>query len=733
MLGILAVLDLIVGVSNDAVNFLNSAIGSGVSSRHVILIVASVGILMGALSSSGMMEVARKGVFYPGAFSLDQIMVVFVAVMITDIVLLDLFNSLALPTSTTVSLVFGLLGAGMAIGLAEGPGQNVPLDQFINVGSALRIISSIFVSVGIAFTLGTIVQFIARFLFTFHIEPKIPAFGALFSGIALTSIFYYVLIEGLHGSQLLRSSTLLWMEHNTAWLLLILFGVFSLISQVLLSVWRYNPLRLVVLAGTFALAMAFAGNDLVNFIGVPLTGLQTYQIWTHSGQPMAGFDLHFLEGQFHAPFGLLFFAGIVMIATLWLSGKAKRVTDTEVSLGRQESGGDEKFKPNWVSRAVVGSSLKLGQWMSASLPDRFQKDLNARFEKPELSNEGEEKAFDLIRASINLVAAAVLIAYGTSLKLPLSTTYVTFMVAMGSSLADRAWGRESAVFRVAGVLNVILGWFVTAIMAMTVAAILAFTMNQFGFFAIVALFGLALFSLIRSHLIFHKEEVEKKQETEALKIKELSLKEIVNTSRLQSLDSIDSVRKAIQISIEELTSGNAGTILRVKADLKKQQDLSRKRQMRAMTQVRKMSKSDVEVSRLYLLLQDLLQDMAQSAFFLTEECATHVLNHHDPPNKAIMRDLRNVERELVQYLGQISQSIKQQDYSKYTVYQSDKRRILDLVNRELDDLLSDSSEKDITKKAAQVASSILLEAKDIAAVALRLYRVYADFDKRPKS
>ncbi len=727
MLGILAILDLVVGVSNDAVNFLNSAIGSKVASRNTIMIVASVGILMGASFSSGMMEVARKGVFYPDMFSLDTIMIVFIAVMITDILLLDLFNSLALPTSTTVSLVFELLGAALALGLILGPEAGAGIHQYINYQSALRIVSGIFVSVGIAFTFGTLIQFLVRLVFTFRIDQKIPRYGAVFSGLALMSIFNFVLIEGLHGSQLFESRFMSWVDGHIAIVNLGMFFTFSILSEVLRRSIGMNPLKLVVLGGTFALAMAFAGNDLVNFIGVPITGIQTFQLWASSGLPAEAFELGFLNEKMKAPTGLLILAGFIMIATLWLSGKAKRVTETEVSLGRQDSG-DERFKPNAVSRALVGATLGVGRLISSVLPERFQKNLDRRFEKLESEQGPGDQAFDLIRASINLIVAALLIAYGTSLKLPLSTTYVTFMVAMGSSLADRAWGRESAVFRVAGVLNVIVGWFITAVLALVTSALMAAIMYALGFWSMIGLFALAMFTLFRSHVIFKKEEKEKTEEVQVLKMHELDLSEVVSRSKEQSIDSLLAVQKALSISIDALSSGNTGSVLKVKAELAKQRDLSRKRQMRAMTQVRRMSKEDVEGSRLYLLLQDLLQDMAQSAQLLTDECSIHLLNHHDPPNKSLNRDVQKVEKELGDFLKRVAEALKTNRYDLFEPFRTEKRGLLDLINQELDDLLQESSKRDVSKRAAQVVSAILLEAKDIAAVALRLYRVYVDFE-----
>lgn len=510
MLFTLAVVDLMVGVSNDAVNFLNSAIGSKVASMRTILIVASVGIFLGAVFSSGMMEVARKGIFRPSLFTLDEIMVIFLAVMITDILLLDFFNSVALPTSTTVSIVFELLGAALVLAMIKsGQSDEYVVWDYINTSKAIQIISGIFLSVGVAFSVGALVQLITRLWFTFDFEKLIPRYGWIFGGIAISAISYFVLIKGLKNSSFLEADQVKWIKEHTWNLLLYLFAGSGVILLGLYRIFKVHPLKMVVLAGTFALAMAFAGNDLVNFIGVPVTGFQTYQ--AHEAWLSAGgegeFSLAFLEEAVPTSGFLLSIAGLIMVLTLWFSGKARKVTETEVNLGRQDPGA-ERFQPNFLSRFIVNSSNLLFKYFVRILPSSLVKTATSRLDKNKAGSNKGDAAFDLVRASANLMVASVLIALASSLKLPLSTTYVSFMVAMGTSLADQAWGNESAVYRVAGVLNVIGGWFMTALTALVASGLAALLFINFGLPAIIALFVLAAILIVRSHLRFLRKKKE---------------------------------------------------------------------------------------------------------------------------------------------------------------------------------------------------------------------------------
>jgi phosphate/sulfate permease len=483
-LAVLAVVDLVVGVSNDAVNFLNSAIGSKAISVKNIMIIASLGVFMGAITSSGMMEVARKGIFNPNMFMFKDIMFIFMAVMITDILLLDIFNSLGMPTSTTVSIVFELLGAAVCISLIKiyGPDgtKSFPdLWNYINHETATKIIFGILLSVVVAFSVGAIVQFFSRLIYSFNFEKRATYINALFGGFAITAITYFIIIKGMKGTPFYKDVKHL-IEGNTIAIIAGSFASWSIISQLLIKVFKINILKLIIGVGTFSLAMAFSGNDLVNFVGVPIAAWNSYQAWEVSGVAADAFSMGVLAKKVPSNVWLLLIAGGIMVVTLWTSSKAQNVIKTGIDLSRQGEG-HEKFQPNPLSRVVVRVAMGLNSGISYIFPKPTLDFVNSKFEKPVITlpkdKTYELPAFDLIRASVNLIVAGILISIATSMKLPLSTTYVTFMVAMGTSLADRAWGRESAVYRVAGVLNVIGGWFLTAITAFLAAALVAYLIS----------------------------------------------------------------------------------------------------------------------------------------------------------------------------------------------------------------------------------------------------------------
>ena len=510
-LAILAITDLVVGVSNDAVNFLNSAIGSKAISFKTIMIIASLGIAFGAMSSSGMMEVARKGIFNPTEFVFAEIMIIFMAVMITDILLLDFFNTLGMPTSTTVSIVFELLGAAVAISLVKiwaVDGSFSDLTNYINTDKATQIIFGILLSVFIAFTIGAIVQFVSRVLISFKFNEKPKWVEAIFGGIAITAIIYFIIVKGLKSANIFDDSITDFVYNSTELFLLGNLVFWTIVSWVFSEFLNWNVYRLIIVLGTFALAMAFAGNDLVNFIGVPIAALQSFQDWQGSGIPANEFNMQGLTAAVQTPTLLLLASGAVMVITLWFSSKAKSVVKTSVDLSRQDEG-EERFQPNYLSRQIVKLSVTAFDSFGAIIPPSVHKKIDAQFEQPNVyipkSKAEEQPAFDMVRAAVNLMVASVLISLATSMKLPLSTTYVTFMVAMGTSLADRAWGAESAVYRVAGVLNVIGGWFFTALSAFTAAAIIAYLMHIGGFVAIIILLAIAATLLLRNYMAHNKK------------------------------------------------------------------------------------------------------------------------------------------------------------------------------------------------------------------------------------
>ena len=505
---VLAVVDLFVGVSNDAVNFMNSAIGAKVARFRTVIIVASVGIIAGAMLSAGMMDVARHGIMQPSYFSFREVMMLFLAVMVTDVIVLDVFNSHGMPTSTTVSLVFELLGGAFVLALLKMSADgSLAMSDLLNSSKALSVIIAIFVSVALAFVTGAVVQWISRLIFTFRIHRH-PYAEAFFGGIAFTVLAYFIFIKGLSGTPFIGEETKAWIVQNTGLLLFCIFCVTTFVSFFLV-IARVNIFRHVVLFGTFALAMAFASNDLVNFVGVPLAGLSAFQDWMQHGAPDPdGFMMTSLMESEKSPFGYLAVAGVIMIVALATSKKAQNVVKTEVGLGRQDES-DEMFGSSQAARTIVRSAQAAKTAVSSITPRWLRRAIRQRFDTENAEMPGGA-SFDMVRASVNLVLASVLIVIGTNYKLPLSTTYVTFMVAMGTSLADGAWGRDSAVFRVTGVLSVIGGWFLTAGIAFVSCALVCLLFYFGGFIAMFALMVLAAFIVVKGNITYRKKKLEDK-------------------------------------------------------------------------------------------------------------------------------------------------------------------------------------------------------------------------------
>lgn len=510
LLVLLAVLDLFVGVSNDAVNFLNSAVGSRCAPFWVIMTVASIGVILGSTFSSGMMSIAKTGVFSPELFTFNEILVIYTAVMVCDVLLLNAFNSLGLPTSTTVSIVFELLGAACALSFWKIWSGNLPLSDiggFINSSRALAMILAILSSVVVAFIAGLIVQYILRLIFSFHWERVYKYLGGVYAGVSLTAVVYFLLFKGAKGASFMRPEWVDWLQANTEPLLLALFVSFSVFFQILILTTRINVFRIIILVGTFALAFAFAGNDLVNFVGVPFAALDSYSIFSAApGADPAAFTMEGLRTSTHTATLMLFASGAVMVLTLWFSKKARRVIQTSIRLSSAARGSKEQFGSTPPARISVRAALRFSDLVHQFIPQTVFDGLATRFEPKELKPGEVPLPFDEVRASVNLVLAAALIASATSLKLPLSTTYVTFMVAMGSSLADGAWDRESAVYRVSGVFTVISGWFVTAFTAFTVSAVFALIFNYLGYWVMAALAVIAVAVVIKENFFAHDEQ-----------------------------------------------------------------------------------------------------------------------------------------------------------------------------------------------------------------------------------
>lgn len=727
----LAIVDLIVGVSNDAVNFLNSAIGSRVASFRTILVIASLGVLVGSTFSSGMMEVARQGIFNPSFFTFDKIMIIFLAVMITDIILLDFYNSLGLPTSTTVSLVFELLGGALVTGLliAYERGEGISKwKEIINYSSAVTIISGIFLSVLISFVVGAIVQHISRIIFTFNLKKNLKRYGAVFSGLAITTIIYFLLIKGVKGSTLVSDAQIKWIMSNT-WVILLVSVVFwSIVIQILMWSQKINPLKVVVLLGTFSLAMAFAGNDLVNFIGVSVAGLMSFQSWAASNVPAGEFNMAGLAQKVATPSWILLGSGIVMVVTLWTNAKSRKVTETEVSLGRQDEG-DEKFKSNFISRGLVGLGIFIGDSVQQLVPEKWSKSLSTRFSKTKNEEVGdtEKPSFDLIRASVNLLVSSVLIAYATSQKLPLSTTFVTFMVAMGTSFADQAWGRESAVYRVAGVINVIAGWLTTALVAFTTCGFFALILFKTGFPGVIVLTVVAVFLLVRSHIVFKRKTSEEETTNQFLSADVLDIQQVIEESKSNTVKSLKTVMKVGSLSVKSLIDENSKALVKSKNEIQKLKTQNEKLHNKIIKYVRKIEKGNVAAGRLYILVFDLIQDLYQSALLLNESSANHVINHHSPPKKKYASMLQELDRDLNDFITRVIDSISKLNFDKHEVMDDQKEKLLLFINKKLDEQILDIQRDELGNRMALLQTRILLESKDIIAVVHRIYQLYHEF------
>ncbi|MFN8889893.1 MAG: inorganic phosphate transporter, partial [Cyclobacteriaceae bacterium] len=632
LLVLLAIIDLIVGVSNDAVNFLNSAVGSKVASFRTILIIASVGVLVGTLSSNGMMQIARNGIFQPEFFTFDKVIIIFLAVMLTDVILLDIYNSLGLPTSTTVSLIFELLGASFTVGILYVIEQHKPfseLETILNYKSAIVIIGGIFFSVFVAFISGTVIHFFSRLLFTFKLKRTLQVFGPAFTAIAVTIMIYFLLIKGLEGTSLVSESQLHWIHQNTSYLLGGTLVLTFLATLALMRFSKINPLKIIVLIGTFSLAMAFAGNDLVNFIGVSVAAYSAYQAWSISGVAADAFSMNALNEQIATPTWFLLFAGAIMVATLWLSAKSKKVTETEVSLGRQDEG-DEKFTTNPLARLLVGGAISVGSRFTKTIPDSWLQKMEKRLRQPKESKKAkaDEPSFDLLRAAVNLVVASALIAYGTSQKLPLSTTFVSFMVAMGASFADQAWGRESAVYRVSGVLQVIGGWVLTAFVAFAGSAIIALFLYFTGFAGVAIVAGLTLGMLFYSQIIFRRAQ-QKEANTDKLLLKDtISVRELLEESKLNAAGNLVGIQQLLKSCWDALTSESPKKLGAQKKEVKKIAAENKRISEKIIRYIRKTEQAGLPAGRLNMLVFDILQDLYQSSILIGDSCSEHVANYH---------------------------------------------------------------------------------------------------------
>ena len=729
----LAAIDLVVGVSNDAVNFLNSAIGSKVITMRTILIVASIGIAIGAIFSSGMMEVARKGIFNPREFFFSEIMIIFMAVMVTDILLLDFFNTLGMPTSTTVSIVFELLGAAVAMGVIKILMSNdqtlLDLSSYINTTQASLIISGIFLSVIFAFSIGTFVQFLTRVFMTFDFDRKPVIYSALFSGFALTSITFFIFMKGLQGTSIYGEIQSV-VESNQLSIIAGSFVFWTALSYVLASIMKFNIYKLIISVGTFALALAFAGNDLVNFIGVPMAAYNSYEAWNGSGLSADSFNMGVLAGEVPTPALFLILAGLIMVVTLWFSSKARKVTQTEVNLARQ-SEGQERFEPNGLSRMIVRTSLGAIRTTSLIIPDSFKDRIEKKFSKPVVKMTRkkmyEMPAFDAVRASTNLMVAGVLISIATSLKLPLSTTYVTFMVAMGTSLADRAWDRESAVYRVAGVLNVIGGWFFTAIVAFFTAGLFAYIIHLGGMVAISIILIVVAFQLARNYIRHRKEENEIAQQRIVQHDELITTKEVVNQTSDNISDLVVKVEELYGAAINELALHDLGKLQKTRKQVAKVKSQVEALKDNAFYFIRSMDENTLHSSRFYLLVIGYLQDMIQSINFISGASYDHVNNNHKNLKKSQIADLKNIDESLSELMKLISNLFESQEFANLKKVLVKKDVLLSEVNESINKQVDRIRNEPSSPKNTTLYFSILLETKDLIEATMHLLELYQDF------
>lgn len=666
----LAIFDLLVGVSNDAVSFMNSAVGAKVARYKTIVIVAAVGVFVGAIMSNGMMDIARHGIFQPANFSFYEIMCILLAVMVTDVVLLDVFNTLGLPTSTTVSMVFELLGGTFILAILKIIGDEtglLSLGDMMNTEKALSVIMGIFLSVAIAFIAGTIVQYISRLIFSFNYKKHLSWTIGVFGGISVTALAYFVLIKGLKSAPFMSAESLAWIDENTTMLVVACFVFFTVLMQILH--WcKVNVFRIIVLLGTFSLALAFAGNDLVNFIGVPLAGFSAYTDYAanSNGVGIHDFMMNSLMSSAKTPAIFLLASGIIMVYALATSKKAKNVIKTSVDLARQEEG-DEMFGSSALARTIVRRATAINEFLVKVIPAGMRRWIDSRFNKDEviLANGA---AFDMVRASVNLVLSGLLIIIGTTMKLPLSTTYVTFIVAMGSSLADRAWGRESAVYRITGMLSVIGGWFITAFVAFTICALVTAIMFYTSFVGMFIFICVAVFLLIRSNIKYSKKEKAEQQDDifkRMMASKDKS--EVLSLLRQHVKGTLTDYIAYTEQAYMQVTDGfineDLKQLKRVMNSTDEQKKMLKKRRRKEILGLRRIPiPIAIEKNTWFHLGSNSCEQMLYCLKRICEPCKEHVDNNFNPISKDCIAEFLPIREELCQLMERTRTAIENNDY-----------------------------------------------------------------------
>ena len=705
ILALLAVMGIVVGVANDAVNFLNSALGSKVAPRRVILWVAAAGILVGTLTSSGMMEVARSGVFYPGQFSFQEIMMLFLGMMLGNVLLLDLYNTLGLPTSTTVSMVFGLLGAAVAAALfriAGDPGTSLQdLSQFINTGKAMVIIAAILLSVVIAFTCGTFVMYVSRTIFSFRYTLPFRRFGSMWCGASLTAIVYFAVFKGL--KSILAGHDFVTMVDNHLLLSLLICWVVCSLLLFFIQRFKINILRITILSGTFALALAFAGNDLVNFIGVPVAGFDAYSIARHSGDSQMLMGV--LNDNVPANFLILLAAGAIMILTLWTSKKAMHVTETELSLSAQGDEGTEQYGSSVLSRTIVRAALNINAGIERVIPPRVRAAISRRFEYEDIEHSGAP--YDMIRATVNLTTSALLIAMATSLKLPLSTTYVCFMVAMGSSLADRAWGRESAVYRISGVMTVVAGWFITALGGFLIAFVVGLALIYGGTPAFIVI------TLLCGYMLIHSNFLKKDKESAIVKEHEDTNEDIIANLRDEVCRTMECATKIYDRTLIAVFKENRKVLRDM---VKESNDLfyqSRERKYSLLPTLKKLQGGDVNTAHYYVQVVDYLNEMTKALMHITRPAFEHIDNNHEGLSKEQARDLMSINDDVESIYRHINLMLREGDFSEIETVLTMRDQLFESIAEAIKSELTRINEARSNTKASMLYLTILTETKNM--------------------
>lgn len=727
VLAILAIGDLIVGVSNDAVNFLNSAVGSKAISFKTIMILASLGVACGALFSSGLMEVARKGIFNPGEFYFDEIILIFTAVMLTDILLLDFFNTLGMPTSTTVSIVFTLLGAAVfmsVIKISGDSGNFSEIVNYINTAKAIQIISGILLSVVVALTVGAIVQWISRFFLTYDFENKPTWVSALFGGIALSAITYFILMKGIKGTPFAGLKFDIiggmkikdFLETEVLKVSIINFLLWFGVSFALIRFVQANIYKVIIGVGTFALALAFAGNDLVNFIGVPIAAYQSYEAWVASGALATEFSMGVLSSKVPTPTFLLVLSGGIMVITLWLSSKAKKVMKTELDLSDQKSI-KERFKPNFISKGIVKGFQVIGTGVNAILPASVKNKIDAQFANSTLvlknQNDKDAPSFDMLRACINLVVASILISIATSYKLPLSTTYVTFMVAMGTSLADRAWQRDSAVYRVAGVLSVIGGWFLTAITAFIVSGIIVTLIYVGGPQAIAIILFIILLIIGKNYLKHRNENADLIDIDGLVKSESSSIIGVMNESTSNVIKVFKRVDKIYAILSEGLAKHDKSVLKKAKKNINRLTDDVEELRENVFYFIKNLEESSLSASNFYIVILSLIQDITDDLEYIVKKSYKHVNNDHSKLKMSQIRDLKDVYELTEAVFHEAMEAFENNSEAKINILLENRSAVLQKLDEKINTQIELTRNEETSPKNTTLYFNILLKSKDL--------------------